>query len=173
MMQYAYATNGDLLTTITVCLWQEFHSRTCTELSLWWLTPYYTLQWSKKHQSPFNEWCLSQCWIGTNPATHSPARGYTTALPTQKMGHVLTSRHRGSLDRQCAFFYLRVCTGLSLSPTLHLLQKTWARRERGLWSVLQRSRAWMFLTPCTFCLWWGTHCQNGLQEVSISGSHQA
>ena len=27
----------------------------------------------------------------------SPARGYTTALPTQKMEHVLTSRHRGSL----------------------------------------------------------------------------
>jgi len=57
-------------TTITVCLWQEFHSRTCTELSVWWWTPYYTSQPSKKHQSPSNEWCLSQRWIGTNPATH-------------------------------------------------------------------------------------------------------
>ena len=27
-------------------------------------------------------------------------------------------------DRQCAFFDVRVCTHLSLSPTLHLLQKT-------------------------------------------------
>jgi len=56
-------------TTIVVCLLQEFHSRTCTELSLCWI-PYYTPQWSKKHHSPSNEWCLSQCWIGTNPVTH-------------------------------------------------------------------------------------------------------
>ena len=84
-------------TTIPVCLWQEFHSRTCTELSLWWWTPYYTPQWSKKHQSPSNEWCLSQCWIGTNPATHHQREATPcTALPTQKMGDVLTSRHRGS-----------------------------------------------------------------------------
>ena len=96
MMQYAYATDGDLL-YYHHSLWQEFHSRTCTELSLWWWTPCYTPQWSKKHQSPSNEWCLSQCWIGTNPATHHQREATPcTALPTQKMGDVLTSRHRGS-----------------------------------------------------------------------------
>jgi len=40
--------------------------------------------------------------------------------------------------------------------------------------VHQRSRALMFPTPRTFCLWWdGTHCQRYLQEASINGCHQA
>ena len=154
--------DGQTLTAkvlITVCLGQEFHSRTCTELSLWGWTPYYTPQWSKEHQSPSNEWCWSQCWIGTNPAAHHQREATPQHCQHRRWG---TCWHQGTgvlWKWQCAFLDVRVCTHLSLSPTgtLHLLQKTWARKE-SLWSALQRSRAWMFLTSRT---------------SRISGSHQA
>ena len=85
--------------TITVCLWQEFHSRTCTKLSLWWI-PY--LRHTEFEVRNITAHLMFVPMYDRNQSFNSsPMRRYNTALPTQKMEHILTSGHRGCGKDTC------------------------------------------------------------------------
>ena len=91
-------------------------------------------------------------------------RLHHSSANTEDEAHV-DIRHRRSGMLECLLIPSHTPIALSYPPPA---TEDMSKKQKG--PAHQRSRAWMFVTPCTFCLWWdGTHCQKRL----ASNCHQA
>jgi len=141
MMQYACATDGDLL--------YYHHSLFVAGISQqnmhWAVTTIHHNEVRNIKAHLMSDVCHN---VGLEPILQpiTSKRLHHSTANTEDGGHVdIKAPGFSENDRQCVFFNVRVCTHLSLSPTLHLLQKTWARKEKGLWSELREVEHGCFL----------------------------
>ena len=120
--------------------------------------------------------CLVTIMLGLSQLYDlSQMKGYTTVLPTPKMEHVSTSRHKdsGKMIDSAFFFYVRILILIPLHiPIIPFLSSTCHRRHEQEKKraydqrILKRSGTWMFLPSHLFSVWWyGTCCQSCVQEA--------
>ena len=126
-------------------------------------------------------WAMSATTLElSQPYNLSQMTGYVTTLPTPKMRHVSTSKHRGSgkIIGSVHFFDARVFSPLTHTyrslPLSTCYIDDMSKKKEGLWLASKRNGVWMFFTSHLLSFWWhGTHCQSGVQEVGLNSCNQA